>query len=140
MEKHWDFNEIVPRSGDSTLLRYQFSDGIAQVDLDLYELDAAVRITIPTSLVRGLPLTQGHWHLCHIRVSKISDLLTVLHNRYVPGDGFISLMKEVRAGLSLAYGKTADEAKYLVSLIGAERYFSCVVADISAISVEELNL
>jgi hypothetical protein len=60
---------------------------------------------------------------------NLNEVLETSHDYYVPNSNFGAMMKEVRSGTSLAYGKKCSQFKWLLSITGYSRLLSCLVED-----------
>lgn len=140
--------EIVAVSGDSTLLSWKFEKGILEVTLELYDDDVQVAIYIPTGIVLAEKQLQKHksragqeWVVVevekppsvYLELTELPKHLASCHGYFVPHSDFGQMMREVRHGLSLAYGRKTSEFPWMLMVRGGAPIVACLVADLSAI-------
>lgn len=143
--------EIAAVSGDSTLLAWKFEKGVLQITLELYDDDVEVTIYIPTDIV--LAEKQLHKHesrdaqewvvvefeqtpFVFLELTELPKHLASCHGYFVPHIDFGQMMREVRYGHSLAYGRRANEFPWLLMVRGRSPIVACLVADLGAIRWE----
>ncbi len=130
------FEELIASSTNSQLLGYEFADGILTLHLEIEELDGIYVINIPTNYVYGENLSSESHDLrsCRLDLTELSEILDVYGSVYVPNANFEIMMSEVQCGVSLAYGQTCTEVKWLLSAIGYSRILSCLISDLDHVS------
>ena len=130
------FQEIVAMSGDSTVMSCKFEKGILEIALELYEDDDVVTIYIPTEIIRVDEtdfLKASRRRGCLMELKEIQEHLASCHGYCVPSSDFGRMMREVRSGLFLAYGRKASEFPWLLSVRQNLPLIACLVADVGAI-------
>lgn len=132
-----DIQDLVSKSGDSYLKSYDFSDGVLEICLDVDYFDEEITIHIPTDLVLGESIASKDKiaRNCRIELTQLEGELNSEKDYYVPASDFGAFMKEVRTGISLAYGKKKSEIRWKVSIVGYSRLVSCLTGDLDKISV-----
>ena len=136
------FADVVSNSGDSVLKSYAYVEGRLQLVLVLDENDQKVALSLPTDYLAfagaALENKESNYRTCFLALEDLSQVLSVENGVYVPAAGFGQFMQQTRANYHLAYGKKAAEWTHLLSLVGQGRLVSCLVADVTAISVVEV--
>ena len=130
-------NELVEASGDAYLLDYSFRDNLLDLHLKFFELDD-VRILVRTdtvSIPRYVPDALRLW-VCYLNLIKLEDVLNIQHGIYVPPQKFIEVKKQTRSGLSLAYGRRANDVQWLFRLVSTK--LACTITSLEDISWELL--
>lgn len=128
--------ELIAWSGDSNLRHYQFANGLAELVLDMSEIDAKVKISIQTDTVMaGRIAADDHVRsTCRLELLDLSELLCSENGSYLPPPDFPTLMKHRRNAVTIAYGRRVNEARWILSIVGYSRLFSCLVASPEAVS------
>jgi hypothetical protein len=132
-----NIQDLADKSSDSHLKLYSFRDGVLEIHLDTDYFDSEVIISIPTDVVSGTEISNKDKVLrnCRIELTKLEKNLNSEQGYYVPSSDFGNLMKEVRTGISLAYGKKISEIKWQLSIVGYSRLISCLTGDLDKIFV-----
>jgi hypothetical protein len=130
------FEELVARSTHAQLLGYEFADGVLTIHLEIDELDGLYVINIPTNYVYGekISFENNDLRSCRLDLLELSEILDVDGEIYVPNANFEIMMGEMQSGISLAYGSSCAEAKWLLSAIGYSRLLSCLISDLEHVS------
>jgi hypothetical protein len=130
------FEELVAHSTQTQLLGYEFADGVLTIHLEIDELDGLYVINIPTNYVYGEKVSFGNHDLrnCRLDLLELSEILDVDGDIYVPNANFEVMISEMRSGVSLAYGSSCTEAKWLLSATGYSRLLSCLISDLKHVS------
>jgi hypothetical protein len=137
--------KLIGYSGDSLLIDYVFRDGIAQLTLNMDELEVCMVISIPTDTIRAEDISdlvknrRTEALTCYLHIIELSTLLKTQHGYYMAPTDFVSLMKDTRLGVSLAYGRKITEVSWLFRVIGSSLLFSCLVSDTKTISWTEID-
>lgn len=126
--------KLIAQTGDSTLRSYSFNNGLLVVSLELYD-GRDVRINIPTTVVRGEQISTERIRYTFLKLDELEGMLKINKDGfYVPSSDFGRMMKEVRSGVSLAYGQRATEIKWLLSVTKNHPRVVCTVAEIDQIT------
>ncbi len=130
------FEELVARSGDSQLLEYQFSNGLLTISMDIDNIDESVIINVSTQFVYGEKISSDYDVLktCRLELVELNNLLNIENEFYVPNYNFGQMMKEVKSGASLAYGRKYSEVKWLLNVVGYSRLISCLISNLENVS------
>jgi hypothetical protein len=130
------FEELVARSTNSQLLGYEFADGVLTIHLEIDELDGLYVINIPTNYVYGekISFENNDLRRCRLDLLELSEILDIDGDVYVPNANFEIMMSEMQSGVSLAYGSSCSEAKWLLSAVGYSRLLSCLISDLEHVS------
>jgi hypothetical protein len=138
-----NITHIVENSGDSVLSGYEYSVGVLAISLDLSDIDMKVLIKIKTDsmLVKNYYLNkvESLYRTCRIEIQELPHILAVKDDIYIPPTDFGKLMSEKRSNYHLAYGEKTTTVKYLFSLVGYDRFISCIVLDLDCITIEEIS-
>jgi hypothetical protein len=135
-------DDLIAKSGDSKLISYDFSDGILSIYLDLDEIDDLVVIKVITNSVYGEQLSRKDDVLmtCRVELIELNETLCKINDYYVPSSNFGIMMKEVRSGASLAYGKKCSQSRWLLNVTGYSRLLSCLVEDLDKVVCQSSNI
>lgn len=128
--------EIISRSGDSTLLGYFFDNGLLEVRLEHDELDQILTLRIPTDFVYGRALpkdTNDNILNCRLELIRLTDVLNIEKGFYVPSLDFGGFMQEVRQGFSLAYGHKVSEVQWLFRTMNYTKLIICLISDLALV-------
>ena len=130
------FEELVARSTNAQLLGYEFADGVLTIHLEIDELDGIYVINIPTNYVYGekISFENNDLRSCRLDLIELSEILDVDGDIYVPNANFEIMISEMQSGVSLAYGSSCSEAKWLLSAVGYSRLLSCLIGDLEHVS------
>jgi hypothetical protein len=138
------FHQLIAKTGDSQLIGCRFQNGIATLELELYDVDSTVQINLPTRFIFAEKLDFTHPDdislICRLEIIELGIFLHTQHGYYMPPADFADVMKQTRRGLSLAYGQKQSEAKWLVNAIGYDRLFSCLLKEINDVRWVEINV
>ena len=135
-----DLKNIIDKSGDSILEEYSYSGGFLTIILDMSELERKINIRIRTdnlSFNNNFLEREEEYRTCRIEIQKLLDVLLVENNIYIPSNSFGKLVNESRLNYNLAYGKKCLAIRYIFSLVGYGILVSCLLSDLTCISIEE---
>ncbi len=106
-----DVSELISKSGDSQLIDYIFRDEILTIEMELDGIDAIVNFSVKTHIVSGHRVLDGHpsHKACFLDYIHIEDVLKTINDYYIAPPDFVSLMKQKREGLNLAYGEKKNK-------------------------------
>ncbi|GAB3322974.1 hypothetical protein GCM10027299_18810 [Larkinella ripae] len=130
--------DLVRLSGDSILTAWQYVADQLILTLELSETDAAVSIAIRSKwLAVDVPNhpSGDAFRTCYVEIAELKESLAETNGFYVPAKEFGLFMQEKRKNLNLAYGLKADEYRYIFSLVTTSRLVSCVLSDLTQITV-----
>jgi len=136
-----DILSLSKISGDSELLSFVYRDNLLTIHLHCDELDQEYKININTNnVITDLPShrSKNLYSNCRIEIEKLPDVLDTNNNYYVPPQDFGQLMNVSKKHLNYAFGKKAQDYKYLFSLIGYSRLLTCVVRNLNDIICDPL--
>jgi len=131
-------DDLIPLSGDSTLLAWQYQNDQLMLTLELYDIDATVSIFIKSKwLAINVPIQPNDdiFRTCYIEIVELRHLLAETNGFYVPAKEFGPFMQETRKNLNLAYGLKADKYRYIFSLKNSNPLISCILSDLTQITV-----
>lgn len=117
-----NFLELVAHSDESVLLGYKFSGGTLHVSLRMSNVDEfTVDVSARTEIViANVPASEGPaYRTCFIELIKpVDELSTNQHGLYIPSTNFGKMIKEIRSGLGLVYGRHINEVEYILRFRG----------------------
>jgi len=132
--------ELIAKSGDAILGDYCYSNGVLKLRLDLSDPeDARVSLSVKTSvLVINVPLSEEAPHrTCHIEILELLEHLDCDDRGiFVPPSDDAVFMRQVRGGLSLAFGYHRSRCGQLFQLRSSQTLLACVLRDRADISCE----
>ncbi|HLK96897.1 MAG TPA: hypothetical protein VK364_03930 [Hymenobacter sp.] len=130
--------ELIAISGDSELLSHTYTDGFITIKILLYEDDSVVSIFMNTDTVQvnhAVFMNKSNSFRCgRLEIKEIS--LEINNGCFMPPTDFVSLMKDVRSGFTLAYGRSEKDVRYILSFIGSGRLLSCLISDPEEVRIE----
>jgi hypothetical protein len=127
--------DLIPRSGDSEILDYSYSNGFLNLRLEVDDLDCIVGLEIKTNIIfcnLGC-LDKANINVCYIDVSLLKENVDVNNGHYVSPGGFVESMKSSRNCYNLAYGLKEKEAKLLFRLMSSSVLLACIISEESDI-------
>lgn len=130
--------ELIPHSGESTLMDYQYHNGVVTITLSVPDLDSTVIITTPARIVTGIPLpavADAIPRPCFLEILPIADHVASHNSIFIPPPSFPALMKHHAMHLSGVYGWRTMDAPWLIALRGSRVLVSCVVKSLETVDV-----
>ena len=130
--------ELIPHSGESTLMDYRYHNGVVTITLSVPDLDSTVIITTPARIVTGIPLpavADAIPRPCFLDILSIADHVESHNGIFVPPSSFPALMTHTRMHLSSVYGWRTTDVPWLIALRGSGVLVSCVVKSLETVDV-----
>lgn len=112
--------DIRDISGDSKLLKLTINLNHVDFIIEDYDSSEDYKISFKAEGVKFFNLSdniEGEFNLCRLELLSL-DNLSIEKGYFVPNVQFGLMMKEIRNGFSLVYGKKKGSIKYLLHLIG----------------------
>ncbi len=127
--------DLIAKSGDSLLLKCSYESGTLFLVTENDEFDSDVLIQIKTDSVKFNLKTENNalTRTCRLEITDLAKVLAVKNGFYVSATDFGKFMTETRNGLHLAYGKKANETRFIFSVIGYEPLIICTLNSINDI-------
>lgn len=136
-------DDIIKNSGDSSLESYKYSEGVLILIINLNDIENKILFKIKTDSMSFnnsfLYKEEELYRTCRIEIQELSNALQIENGIYIPSKLFGKLMNEKRLNFHLAYGEKTNNVNYIFTLVGYERFVSCLISDLSCISFEEIN-
>jgi hypothetical protein len=129
--------DLIAVSGDARLLDYLFSNGELRATLDLDQIEKIAEICVRTDAAVGAKGFAQNIAIqtCRLELLSLGSLETQ-HGHFIPSPDFGTMMKEIKCGLFLAYGKKSSGSDYVLSFNGVERLLSCYIGDIEDVVIQ----
>lgn len=126
-------------SPDSVIDNYSYSEGVLIININLMDLDNSIKLKIKTDVLSVnsyyLNKKEELFRTCRLELNKLSEILDIKNNIYVPANDFGKFMNESKLKYNLAYGKKSSSIKYSLSLIGYDVLISCLIEDVNSIEI-----
>lgn len=76
--------------------------------------------------------------ICRIEITDLQPLLEKSNGYFVPPSDFRELMKAVRNGYSMAYGRKPEDSRWIIALTGYHQLIVCLVKALDDITWEAI--
>ncbi len=130
-----NLDSLITSSEGSQLISYQFGD--KQLEFQLFHAgrQALINFAVPTDTVHGRTVQgRGSPAICTLELIPLQSRLLVRRDRYMPPTDSQTILKDAQERVSLAYGRRADEHRYLLTLSGEITLLCCLVKNPSDIT------
>ncbi len=130
--------ELIEKSEEAVLTDYEYRAGVLVVKLCMRELDhQVVTIHVKTDILRAMVPDNPDIpsRTCHLEMTEL-DTLLIQDERgiYVPHRDFGTLMKQVKGGFFLAYGRRATACRWIFRVVGMWPFIVCLVESLDQIA------
>jgi hypothetical protein len=130
--------ELIQKSGDAILMMYEYQAGTLTAALRTTDPeDEIVTLQVHTDLLRvSLPSNPAlPDRTCYLDLVDLTSRLNQnQHGIYVPPSDFAGLMKHVQEGVSLAYGRRAQDCGWALRFVGSAPLIVCLVCRLGDVS------
>jgi hypothetical protein len=123
---------IIGRSGDSTLISCNYTEGIFSLLFKIDELGFELLLKIKTNIFHceNLKEEDDIGRTCLISLEKLNEFINTNNGFYVPPDSFGQVMKESKRRYNLCYGIKASDKTFFLQARGYYNLASCIINNI----------